>query len=233
MEKKNNVIIKNMKWKCLAAVLSVIICVVLTASACFVGASESKPEVEVKCSAVEASDGETFTVSYYVKSGDAEYVSLDLRTFIGCELIKIEFAEGIDVRCTERFDFKEAVTVRCSKDTGDELVHFMDVLLKAGGDAVDNKIYLLAGTTFYKGDVGEMKETKSFLNRIELTLKAADQSDVESADVQKAPSDGAGAKWTTVIGDWRVVAAMIASGMIIAAVTTVTAVNKKQGQAGE
>ena len=109
----------------------------------------------------------------------------------------------------------------------------MDVLLKAGGDAVDNKIYLLAGTTFYKGDVGEMKETKSFLNRIELTLKAADQSDVESADVQKAPSDGAGAKWTTVIGDWRVVAAMIASGMIIAAVTTVTAVNKKQGQAGE
>ena len=86
MEKKNNVIIKNMKWKCLAAVLSLIICVVLTASVCFVGASEGKPEVEVKCSAVEASGGETFTVSYYVKSGDAEYVSLDLRTFIGCEL---------------------------------------------------------------------------------------------------------------------------------------------------
>ena len=42
----------------------------------------------------------------------------------------------------------------------------MDVLLKAGGDAVDNKIYLLAGTTFYKGGAGEMKEMKSFLFHI-------------------------------------------------------------------
>lgn len=225
---KKNITSKKIMTGAFVTAVTLIICTALMLSACLVSAAEDDPSMKVTCSDSELAPGDVFTVSYYLKGGSAEYVSLEVRGLYGCEVVGMDFYGDDVIKYIDRDEHSEKVGIRYNYGSSNEFEHVMDVWVKVTEDLSADAVYLLAGGTFYDAN---MQSTGSLLSRIEVKVDHSHLPETQrtenlaSADDVGGSSDDRGAGRTYDLEDPWVISTFILSFIVIALTSFIVAVS--------
>ena len=174
-----NIILKKFMSGALVTALTLIICAVCMLSPCRVSAEADNPKMKIICSNSEIEPGDVFSISYFLKGGSTEYISLEVRGLYGCDVIGMDFYGDDVIKCIDRDEYLEKVVIQYNYGSSDEYEHVADVWLRATEDLSADSVYLLAGGTFYNSN---MQSAGSFLSRIEIEVKCTDLIETQRSE---------------------------------------------------
>lgn len=225
---KKNITSKKFMTGAFVTAVTLIICTALMLSACLVSAAEDNPRMKITCSDSELEPGDVFTVSYYLKGGSAEYVSLEVRVLYGCEVVGMDFYGDDVIKYIDRDEHAESVTIKYDGGSSDEFEHVSDVWLRVTEDFSADSVYLLAGGTFCDAN---MQSTGSLLSRFEVKVdhpllpETQHTENLANADNVGGASDGRGTESTYDFEDPWVISTFILSFIVIALTSFIVAVS--------